>query len=270
MRLVWNNIGVFMKDRELLKKSSRGLQPRVAEARGILRLLLISGLVLQIFACGVISNAGEEETPFQGNAVEPIVPIIPPPDGNGANNINSTQYCSPNENGQFSDGLQISKGSQDDFVWAEGGACVFRPIREVWAVSHNQPVMVWEGVDSSNATERADRPDGVSHFYEVYYFVDRIIDVNWTMNWYHSVRQGSFDAPSQVLINYKKIKGTRFIPYWEGSIILHQVTPDITSISMRNQIRASQTDEDDAASAISDVIQKLRTAPPNFGPLQPR
>lgn len=233
--------------------------------------LLVIALMFSIVACGVVSKAGEEdETPFEGNAVEPIVPIALPPNGSSGHGVDATQYCSPNENGQFSDAVQISKGLQDDFVWAEGGACIFRPIREVWAVSHNQPIMVWDGVDSWNATEKPDRPEGVSHFYEIYYFVDRIIDVNWTMNWYHSVRQGTFEGPSQVLINYKKIKGTRFIPYWEGAIILHQVTPEITSISMRNQIRASQTDEDDASNTILDVVQKLRSSSPNWDSLQPR
>lgn len=253
MRVMWDDLWMFIG--------------------GIMNLkpLLFVTLIFPIMACGVISRAGEEgETPFEGSAVEPIVPIALPPNGSSGHGIAETQYCSPDENGQFSDAVQISKGSQDEFVWAEGGACIFRSIREVWAVSHNQPVMVWDGVDSWNATAKSDRPEGISHFYEIYYFVDRIIDVNWTMSWYHSVRQGTFEGPSQILINYKKIKGTRFIPYWEGAIILHQVTPDITSISMRNQIRASQTDEDDAVSTIRDVVQKLRSSAPNWDPLQPR
>lgn len=227
-------------------------------------------LLLFLSACGVVANAGEEETPFIGNAVEAIVPIKFPPEGSSGNGDSPTQYCSSDENGRFSDHVQVSKGTESGFVWAEGGACIFRPLREVWGVSHNQSLMVWDGVDSSNFTERFDRPEGVFHFYEINYFVDEIIDVEWTMNWYHSVRQGSFDQPLQILINYKKVKGTRFIPYWEGSIILHQVTPDITSISMRNQIRASRTDEDDAENTIRDVVQKLRTGPPNWEPLQPR
>ena len=220
-----------------------------------------------LFSCSALTDQSHE-TPFTGNPLSPLVPIPidPPPDSN-SNKPSETQYCFADENGHFSEEARVTQGDAGNYVWAEGGSCIFRPIRTAWAATHNQPVMVWSGVDQSSYRLLGDPPSGVSHLYEVDYFVDEIIDVLWTMNWYHSVRAGSRQKPQQILMNYVKVKGTRFISYWEGTILLHEVTPDITAITMRDQIKASRTGPGDSADAIRQIIEAIRTGAPNWAPI---
>lgn len=217
--------------------------------------------------CGLID--AEEHTPFSGNPLEPIVNLPLPPENGFSKSPRGTPYCFADEQGNYPQDIHVESGEGDTYVWGQGGACIFRPLREVWAVTHNQPLMVWKNVDSSSYTLQSDPPTGVTHFYQVNYLVKKFIDVHWTMNWYHSIRQGTQQIPLQILINYTKISGTRFISYWEGSMILHEVTPDITAISMRNQVNASQTDASDAGKTVQQMIEKLRTGSPNWGALNP-
>ncbi len=230
--------------------------------------IIFVSLILFLTTCGMLTDSESEiDTPFTANAILPLVQIPLPPLRTSDNTVIETSYCSSNGSGGFSDEIRINMGRENGYVWSEGGACIFRPLREAWAVTHNQPLMVWDKIDSAHFTLHPNPPTGVSHFYEIKYFVDDIIDVDWTMYWYHSIRDGVMATPYQILINYKKVKGTRYISYWEGSIILHQVTPTVTAITMRDQISASRTDPQNSADAIRDVIQKLRTGDPNWGPI---
>jgi len=225
----------------------------------------VVALALMVTACSALLGT-DKATPFNADPLKPLVDIpMPPP--RTFEGPSETQYCFANEEGIYSSDVNVDQGDADDYVWGQGGACIFRPIREVWAVAHNQELLVWGGVDESSFKMRSDKPEGITHFYEIEYFVDDIIDVDWKMHWYHSVRDGAFETPLQILINYKKVSGTRFIRYWEGTFLLHQVTPEITAITMRNQIKASRTNSDDAASTIRTIINKLRTGTPNWGPL---
>lgn len=225
-----------------------------------MKFFKIFAFSLIFIACGKLVS-GDEETPLLGNPVDPLVQIP------GKESPAANQYCLQNPDGSYSDAVKIEMGSENNYVWAQGGACVFRSIRETWAVLHNQPLMVWDGVTSSSYKLRNDLPEGVAYFYEVKYHVDEIIDVDWMMNWYHTLKLGTKETPQELLINYKKVKGTKFISYWEGTVMLFEVTPSITAVIMRDQIKASRTEPQDSANAVRDVIQKLRTGAPNWGPL---
>ncbi|MGZ3706818.1 MAG: hypothetical protein ACXVA8_12380, partial [Bdellovibrionota bacterium] len=90
----------------------------------------------------------------------------------------------------------------------------------------------------------------------------KIITVDWDMDWYYSVKAGSLDDPQKILINYKKVKGTSHISYWEGSIILDRVNDHVTSFAMLNQIEADQNTAKDAEDAVKDVYRKLHDGNP--------
>ena len=233
---------------------------------GVARGVKIFIIALSVTSCGKLSNAGEEDTPFLGNAVDPLVRIPMPPD-QGGQSPQETPYCVKNSDGTYHDDVTVEMGSTSEYVWSQGGSCIFRPIREVWAVMHNQSLMVWKGISSSTFSLRKDPPSGVLYFYEVKYHVDDIINVDWTMNWYHSVKSGTKEVPTQILINYKKVKGTKFISLWEGSILLQAITPTVTAFTMRDQINASRTKPKDSADGLRDVHEKLKTGDPNWGPM---
>ena len=179
-----------------------------------------------------------------------------------------SRFCSPDAAGKYSEAVTVEKGEEgDSYIWGQGGTCVMRPLREVWAVSQNQPLMVWSKVSSSDYKVRSDLPSGISFFYEVNYVVHNLLTVDWTMEWYHSIKQGTEKAPQQILINYKKVNGTTYIRYWEGSIWLDQIQPNVTAVTIRNQVNASQQGLDEVEITVREVLQKFREGDPNWGPL---
>ena len=179
------------------------------------------------------------------------------------------KYCQADEAGKYSEGVSIRSGERSGGgYWAEGGGCIFRPIREVWAVSHNQPLMVWKGVDESELTVREDRPRNVTHFYEILYKVHHIFTVKWTMHWLHSVAEGTFNKPKKVIVNFQKISGTGFIPYWKGGYVFREVKPGITEFAMSFNIDAKRQTRAKTETSIREGYDLFRTGKPNWGPIE--
>ena len=177
-------------------------------------------------------------------------------------------FCAPDATGAYSENVTVQTGEGgDQYVWGQGGGCVHRSIRETWAVAHNQPLMVWSKVSSSDYKIRNDLPDGVSFFYEVDYVVHSLETVDWTMDWYHAVTTGTVKDPHNIVINYKKVSGTRYIREWEGSIWIDEVDPNVTAVRIRNQVNASQQGLPEVEITVREVLEKFRTGAPNYGPL---
>jgi hypothetical protein len=126
--------------------------------------------------------------------------------------------------------------------------------------------MVWNSVDESRLEKRTPPPEN-THYFHNYYQVNEFIKVKWFMDWYHSVKRGTPQAPETVLINFKKTEGTSYIPYWEGSIRLEKVNDQVTSFRMGNQIKASRQNEEDVRGAVNDVYVKLQTGAPDLSQL---
>jgi hypothetical protein len=191
----------------------------------------------------------------------PAPPPLPPQD-------HPTKYCNkaPSDP-DYRDGVGASPGSRDGYDFGLGGGCMHRPIREVWAAALNQQLMQWVDVDDSRSLSYTP-PAGVAFFFSVNYAVHRFITVDWDMDWYHTVKAGTKAEPVKLLINYKKVRGTSHISYWEGTIILDRVNDHVTSFAMLNQINADQTSPQDAADAVKDVYGKLRNGAPDWSRLK--
>ena len=197
-------------------------------------------------------------------------------------NLDPSQYCAKDSTGKYVGAFQVKSGEEtgaDDaaltdeldskYMWGQGGGCIFRATRDAWGALHNQPLMVWDGVSESTFTTVAPLP-GATHRYQVQYIVRDIVTVKWKMDWHHSLQQGTLLAPQQVTVNYRKVEGTTYIPYWEGTVVLKDLAPGVVAFAMRNQVNAAQTSADDAASSVRDIFTKASTGAPNLGPLTPK
>lgn len=213
-------------------------------------------VTLALPACGK-----NEVTPFGASPDKPLIDIDTGPSKRDPGGDRATNFCQKDANGNYPEGVNLSKGSTDDYQWGRGGGCLHRNIKDVWAASLNQPLMVWDGVDESTA-DLMPSPANVSRYYLVHYKVKNFITVRWDMDWYHSVQLGSAAEPERILVNYKKVNGTSHISYWEGNFILEKVNEEVTSFAMANQINASRNTEEDAEGAVRDVYNKLRTGAP--------
>ena len=197
--------------------------------------------------------------------------------------LKAADFCAADAKGSFdTSNSKVNQGTEtppsggDSYMFGRGGGCIQRPIREVWAVTHNLDLMLWDGVDHYTASYAPKLPHGVTHFIEIHYVVDSPIGaVKWTMQWYHSVPKGSGSpqAPTRIVINYQRIDGTVHIPYWEGSIILEEIQPAangkpaITGMVVVNKINADRTSPQDAGDTIRELLDKMRSGDPNWGPI---
>ena len=182
----------------------------------------------------------------------------------------TTTYCQPKEDGTYSYDTQMyggdtTDGANGNYYYGEGGGCIGRPIRDAWGASMNQDLMVWTENGNSGTSVLSTPPAGVTRFFDVEYtHVEKGmgLKVKWNMTWYHTILAGTAQRPERILINYRRYKGTKFIKYWEGSIILTRVTDTITSIWIRNQIRATRVNEVNARGGATDIIAKIRRGDP--------
>lgn len=181
-------------------------------------------------------------------------------------------YCAKPATGDYdAAAITMDKGKSPTpdkkFVWAQGGGCVTRAIREAWAVLHNYPEFPWEytKVDYANLSDAP--PAGATHLYDVRYVLQETPSVFWNMKWLHQVSQGDKKDPRHVVIQYEKVSGVEFIRYWKGVIELTELENNVTGISVRSEVDAEQTADKDIARAMKDLIKKVRSGVPNWGPL---
>ncbi|MBI4042712.1 MAG: hypothetical protein HY391_04460 [Deltaproteobacteria bacterium] len=220
---------------------------------GRIASLFLVVFVISLFACGT-ENTSEG---FDGAYNQPL-------------DYSNGTYCVIGEDRSYHESVTVLSGSRSEGgYWAEGGGCILRPLKEVWAVGHNQPHLVWDRVDDYSVTVK-EPPQNVTHFYEVLYKVKEFfITVDWTMYWFHSIQRGTFEDPKEVLINFQKVAGTSYIPYWKGSILLKEIAPGVTQFSIRWLIDASEQTEAKAAESVRTMYEKFRTGGPNWEPLRP-
>lgn len=174
-----------------------------------------------------------------------------------------TAACTRLADGSYQSATEVMRGEEEGFYWSQGGGCIERPLREIWGVTHNQPHMIWEQIDDATF-ETLTPPEGFSHAYSIVYIKKAFITVDWTMIWTHALVRGTPEAPEQVVVNYRRIEGTSYLPYWEGTILLEALDTGVTSVTIRNQINASRTDEDDAAGTITNLLARLAEGEPNL------
>lgn len=201
---------------------------------------------------------------------------VPSPADPAKPSSSPSYYCKPDASGNFDSNTTIiiggnaSDATNGGYVFGQGGGCINRPLREVWAVAMNNSLLTWDG--TSDSSSDITPPLGVTKAFDVQYSVTRRylgvpFTVKWEMNWFHILQKGTSQNPEKILINYHRYHGTTHIPYWEGSIVIQKVTDQITGVYIRNQINADQTGVEDAKSGATQIIQKYRTGAPAWNEL---
>jgi hypothetical protein len=182
-----------------------------------------------------------------------------------------SEFCTPKQDGTF-DGNAIviqSSGNDGHHDFAIGGGCIPRPIREVWAASQNGAAWAW-----SDATERSFGPQTSSDprvaflFEGAYSAGNSPFTQDWTMQYFHVLSTGTTAQPLRVILTYKKVQGTSYISYWQGTVDLRVVRGEMTAVAVRNDLSAAMQGPSDAEAAVRDVVTRLRTTPALWNYLQ--
>ncbi len=210
--------------------------------------------------CAIRKNL---ETPFNNPVNKPVVDV--PVDA-----THGTKYCSPDAVGGFDvDKIALDGGLNSAGVgWADGGGCVSRPIREVWAALQNLEALKWDDVDRFTAVRTVHPSPDFTHLYAITYFKGTIIGtIDWTIQWFHGFDQGTFELPTRVNITYQKVHGTSNIMVWQGGITLSKVNDTMTSIGIHSEFKARQSNSENVQSSkdsLTELVRKARTAAPDW------
>jgi len=229
-----------------------------------LRLLLVIFISGSLLQCAIRENLESEfEGDKKGSGVD---------DGSGKGG-GPTKFCSPiEENGDKfpEDNLRVEEETLngDGSATVVAGGCVHRSIREAWASLHNLNVQVWKAADRFEFTRNINPEEGVTHLYTITYFKGTPIGtIDWTMEWFHGVSDGTFEQPNKVFINYSRRSGTSNIPIWNGSLVLTRVSDTITSIAIENTFKARQSNNENrqsAKNALAEMIKDTRNGEPDW------
>ncbi len=219
--------------------------------------------LLLIVRCG-----GEgPPTPFQGDPKESSFPRSSAQPSAGDQ---QGPYCKKESSGAFeSPKTTIATKGKDPkgFFFAEGGGCIARPLRQVWAALHNPLSVKWKDANLVDFTES--KQADVDFLFLANYEAGPFFAVqSWTIEWYQTLKEGTVEDPKRLLISYAKVKGTRHITHWKGEFELVALDDKTTSFAMRNELRGTRINEEKAAGGILDIYQNLKSIDPNWTYLQ--
>lgn len=244
--------------------------------------LVVNLLLLSSLGCGLIDHdmstdfgapthpmadsGANWDVPFDPNSPEPEEEPSHKQEQKPAKlSYRNTHYCKVDSEGRPTspDRVRVTDGKNIEGV---GGGCVERPIREVWGVLLNHPIMKPEDVNEYHPTQVFDLQNpsnGLYYVFNIENIVRRFpaITISWTTQWRHRIEHGTYELPNQIVVRLKKIRGSSHVYHDEEEYTLDRTTPDVTSFVLTQSIRATQVDVNRVQRNIREALQRARTAP---------
>lgn len=210
-------------------------------------------ILLLLLAVVLVSCSEDIDTPLTGTTGQRQIEV------ESMVRTGEGPYCKPDGDGVYHEEPIVIAGQGEigEHVYALGGGCVTKSVADTWQAALANGFFHWNESNLDNVTE-INHPGATRAFAARHSAGPPVLKVRWTMNWYHILKAGPLATPEQVLIQYAKVKGSSHIRFWEGVIELTALTDNVTSVILRNEIQASQTDVDKAVGAVRDLLAKLR------------
>lgn len=229
---------------------------------------------------GLVSCSKDKTTDWQGDPSQPSVPTdagwgpttpVGQPSDTPAPVYHNTVFCKVDAAGAIVSEDTITADPGDDPAHGQGGGCIARPIREVWAVLLNAAVMKPDQVDAYTLEDRCPATGAPVVFcfdyHNVVHALGGLINPEWTVRWYHAVPYGTYEQPDEVTVNFQKIEGTTHIDSMKGGYVLDRVSDTVTGFAMDQSVKADQYDHTNAYNDIRDSIGTMRKGAPDWSML---
>lgn len=82
--------------------------------------------------------------------------------------------------------------------------------------------------------------------------------VDWQEDWAFSLKEGTKEKPTAILISYQKTEGTSHIKHLCGNILLQALSPTTTGVYLYEEVQADRRSAEDVAKGISGTLRTLR------------
>jgi len=157
----------------------------------------------------------------------------------------------PEQAGAIEPRIDFVDGDNGNWAWVHGRGYLRARPGDVWETLKDPELMAAVCSTHSHAVEADGEPD-YEHSFQLGYFVDDVLNIEWDELWRYGTIEGMTAAPSLAMIRYQKIWGSELIYTLEGSIQLHATEdPEITELQLIEHLAAAGGD-------MSDIRQTMQ------------
>jgi hypothetical protein len=150
----------------------------------------------------------------------------------------------PTQDGDVEQAIAFVDGDNGNWAWVHGRGYLAGAPGAVWETLKDAELMAAICSTDSYSAEAGVEPD-YEHSFQLSYFVDDVINIEWDELWRYGTVEGTPEAPALGMIRYQKVWGSELIYTLEGSIQLHAVDPEITELQFIEHLAAAGGDRAD-------------------------
>jgi len=153
--------------------------------------------------------------------------------------------------------LEKTHGPADGYSYAHGRGCIQRPLREVWQalkLPHVVHLSFYPERDESTCSARLNfQVDGVVGYSVSFEHHETPKGIGSFADFYvafvEGVTKGTDDLPEEVVVAYQKISGHSYVPVLRGTVLLREVSTDVTGVELVRHLKTLHSGRDDGAQA---------------------
>jgi hypothetical protein len=151
----------------------------------------------------------------------------------------------PEQDGAIEQRLELVDGDNGSWAWVHGRGYLLAAPGEVWETMKDPELMATICSTDSHGVETDVEPD-YEHSFQLSYFVDDVINIEWDELWRYGTIEGTPEEPGLGMVRYQKVWGSELIYTLEGSIQLHATDdPSVTELQLIEHLAAAGGDISD-------------------------
>lgn len=150
----------------------------------------------------------------------------------------------PVQDGEIEQAIELVDGDNGNWAWVHARAYLLSPPADVWATLKDPELMATVCSTDTHSVEAGVEPD-YEHSFQLSYWVDDVINIEWDELWRYGTIEGTPEAPVLGMVRYQKVWGSELIYTLEGSIQLHALGPETAELQMIEHLAAAGGDISD-------------------------
>jgi hypothetical protein len=168
----------------------------------------------------------------------------------------TADWPAPAGNDPHPETIQFAVGSADSYDWAHARAYVHGSITDTWKALKDPDACVdRHNVTSWTVTQNVEPQYTVS--FRIHNVVEDIVTVEFENTWRQGATEGTVEEPITVVGRFKKTWGSNYIDLMEGSIVLHAIDDNTTSMELEEHIDAMGQGSSTAVTTLRGVFDSV-------------
>jgi hypothetical protein len=202
------------------------------------------GLIIVSLSLSCVPEAEPQEFPAVIEAIEDMKVSVP---------LGTTEDPYPEE-------YNLLSGDEGDYAWVHLRGYINIDMVRAWEAIRDPLVFI----NHRTVTEYTVTDLDVNEYdyrFQVYNFVEDIVDVEFDTEWRHAALEGTKETPSRVGVRWQKVSGTEFIASLDGSVQILPVSDgrkDVVEVQIIEHLSATLNQESEAIQYVEDVYERWK------------